>query len=119
MGVDKGATSRALASLVRHGLVDVTVDPADNRRRVMVFSEAGEKLRDQIMIVSLERDRRINAIFSPEDLATIRRLLNKLLASAREIDGFKPSTAKVVRQPAPRSRRRGTAVASEESRPPR
>jgi DNA-binding MarR family transcriptional regulator len=87
MGVDKGATSRALASLVRRGLVDVEVDTADNRRRIMVFSETGGKLRDQITNLSVERERRINAIFSADELAMLRHLLNRLLAHARDVGG--------------------------------
>ena len=64
MGVDKAATSRALASLVRRGLVRVVVDARDNRRRIMIFSDAGRKIRDRIMAVSLDRERRLNAIFT-------------------------------------------------------
>ena len=83
MGVDKAATSRALASLVRRGLVRVVVDARDNRRRIMIFSDAGRKIRDRIMAVSLDRERRLNAIFTDSERKTITALLNKLLANAR------------------------------------
>lgn len=94
MGVDKAATSRALASLVRRGLVRVVVDKRDNRRRIMIFSDAGRKIRDRIMAVSLEREHRLNAIFTDTERKTIRALLNKLLANAREVSEFEPPSAK-------------------------
>jgi DNA-binding MarR family transcriptional regulator len=90
MGIDKGATSRSLAGLVRRRLVRVTVDKTDNRRRIMVFTEAGKTLCDRIMIVSAERERWLSNIFSPDELLILRDLLNKLLDNAREVSGRDP-----------------------------
>src|ERR1700722_13815595 len=59
MGVDKGATSRALAGLERRGLVHVTVDRSDGRQRVIEFSASGRTLLERIMVVSQERERRL------------------------------------------------------------
>ena len=113
MGADKGATSRALASLVRHGLAHVTVDPADNRRRIMVFSDAGRTLCDQIMTVSSERERRLNAVFSDDELTTIRVLLNKLLANARELSAYEPPAEGMAKQPRTKPARRARAATAE------
>jgi len=90
MGVDKGATSRTAAALVRRGLARVTVDPRDGRRRIIVFTAAGATLCDQILAISAERERRLNAIFSDLELKTVRRSLNKLLMNARKISEFEP-----------------------------
>jgi DNA-binding MarR family transcriptional regulator len=85
MGIDKGATSRALSGLIRRGLARVTVDEADGRRRIMVFSAAGSKLRDRIMVATQEREHQLNSIFSEEELTTLRLLLNRFLAHARSM----------------------------------
>lgn len=90
MGIDKGATSRSLARLVRRKLVRVTVDKTDNRRRIMVFTEAGKTLCDRIMIVSAEREQWLSDIFSPDELVVLRGLLNRLLDNAREVSGRDP-----------------------------
>jgi DNA-binding MarR family transcriptional regulator len=107
MGVDKGATSRTLAGLVRRGLVQVTVDARDGRRRIMVFSDAGGKLRDQIMAVSVERERRVNAIFPEAELKAIRLLLNKLLTNVREVSEFDPPSARQTGHQRARVKQRG------------
>jgi DNA-binding MarR family transcriptional regulator len=100
MGIDKAATSRALARLVRRGLATVTVDPEDSRRRTIIFSASGLKLRDRIMSVSFERERLIDAIFSDAELAVIRLLLSKLLKGARELSTAEAQRAQVARTPA-------------------
>jgi DNA-binding MarR family transcriptional regulator len=88
MGIDKGATSRALAGLDRRGLVLITVDGEDSRRRLIELSEAGKTLRDQMMVVSRERERRLTAAFSEEELAAFRVLLKRLLTHARQVSAF-------------------------------
>jgi DNA-binding MarR family transcriptional regulator len=112
MGVDKAATSRALASLVQRGLVRVVVDERDNRRRIMVFSDAGGKMCDQIIAVSLEREHRLNAIFSEAERKTIRGLLNKLLANAREVSEFDPLAVRPTGQKRVRVKRSGEDAAN-------
>ena len=57
MGIDKGATSRALAGLQRRGLVRLTVDDADTRQRTIRFTKAGQALYDRLIVASLARKR--------------------------------------------------------------
>jgi DNA-binding MarR family transcriptional regulator len=91
MGVDKGATSRALAGLERRGLVCVTVDRSDSRQRVIELSSSGRDLHDRIMVVSQERERRLHAAFTEDELATLRALLIRLLAHAPYVSAFDPA----------------------------
>jgi DNA-binding MarR family transcriptional regulator len=90
MGIDKGATSRSVAALVRRKLVRASVDKTDNRRRTIVFTEAGKTFCDRIMIVSAERERWLSNIFTPDELVVLRELLNRLLVSAREVSEHDP-----------------------------
>ncbi len=90
MGVDKGATSRALAGLERRGLVRVTVDRTDARQRVIEFSASGRALHDRIMIVSEERERRLRSAFTEEELNALGGLLRRLLEHAPQVGAFDP-----------------------------
>jgi DNA-binding MarR family transcriptional regulator len=104
MGVDKGATSRALAVLERRGLVTVTVDKADARQRVIELTAAGKHLRDRLMTVLLEREKRLMAVFSAEEVATLSTLLQRLRAHVPSVRGPKP-TPFPRRAAAPRRKR--------------
>ena len=64
IGVDKGAMSRTVAALQRRGFLQVAVDAADARQRVIDFTPAGRKLHQRVMALALERERQMYAIFS-------------------------------------------------------
>jgi DNA-binding MarR family transcriptional regulator len=80
MGIDKGATSRALAGLQRRGLVQLTIDVADTRQRMIRFTKSGQALYDRLIVASLERERRLLSIFTQEDARTLATLLKRLHA---------------------------------------
>jgi DNA-binding MarR family transcriptional regulator len=111
MGVDKGATSRALAGLERRGLVQVTVDRADGRQRVIEFTASGRTLLERIMVVSQERERRLRSAFTEEELDTLGGLLRRLLAHAPQVSDFDPTRFSNNRAaPAIRGRRSATGT---------
>jgi DNA-binding MarR family transcriptional regulator len=80
MGIDKGATSRALAGLQRRGFVHLTIDPADTRQRMIRFTKSGRALYDRLIVASLERERKLLAIFTQEEARTLAMLLKRLHA---------------------------------------
>jgi len=77
IGVDKGAMSRTVAALQRRGVLQVTVDRSDARQRVIEFTSAGKKLHQRVLALALERERRMYAIFSDAELATLSALLRR------------------------------------------
>jgi DNA-binding MarR family transcriptional regulator len=79
-GIDKGATSRALAGLQRRGLVHLAIDPADTRQRLIRFTKSGRALYDRLIVASLERERKLLAIFTQEEARTLATLLKRLHA---------------------------------------
>jgi len=79
-GIDKGATSRALAGLQRRGLVHLAIDPADTRQRMIRFTKSGQALYDRLIVASLERERKLLAIFTQEEARTLATLLKRLHA---------------------------------------
>jgi len=80
IGVDKGAMSRTVAALTRRGFLQVTIDAADARQRVIDFTPAGKKLHQRVMALALERERQMYAIFSNDELATLSALLKRFRA---------------------------------------
>lgn len=80
MGVDKGATSRSLAVLEGRGLVTVTVHSGDGRQKVIDLTPAGRQVRDGIMAIALEREKRLMAAFSAEEAELLSDFLQRLLA---------------------------------------
>lgn len=104
MGIDKGATSRALAGLQRRGLVQLTVDGADTRQRVIQFTKAGEEVYARILSAAQERERQLLSIFAEEEKRLLSTLLQRLhahVSSAQFVDAVRS------REPAQQSRKRG------------
>ena len=64
--------------LERRELVRVTVASADARQRVIYLTAAGKQLRDRLMTVALDRERRLLSVFSAEEVETLSNLLQRL-----------------------------------------
>jgi DNA-binding MarR family transcriptional regulator len=90
IGVDKGAMSRTVAALVHRGYLQVTVDAADARQRVIQFTPAGKKLHQRVMTLALERERQMYAIFSDDELKTLSALLKRFRAHIPTVRTLKP-----------------------------
>jgi DNA-binding MarR family transcriptional regulator len=78
MGIDKAATSRALAVLERRELAKATVDATDARQRVIRLTPSGKRLRDRLIAVALDREKRVLSIFSAEEVEMLASLLQRL-----------------------------------------
>jgi len=100
MGIDKGATSRALAGLQRRGLVQLTVDDADTRQRTIQFTKAGRALYDQLIVASLAREKALLSVFSKKEVQMLAALLKRLHAHVASRGAPKSGTG-VVHPPAP------------------
>jgi DNA-binding MarR family transcriptional regulator len=88
MGVDKAAVSRALAALERRGLARGVADPSDNRQRIIELSAAGEELHGRIMIIAKERERRLLAPFTKDEVRLLSGLLRRMHANAVNVNAF-------------------------------
>ena len=98
IGVDKGAMSRTVAALARRGFLQVTVDAADGRQRVIAFTPAGKKLHQRVMALALERERLMYAIFSSDELRTLSALLKRFRAHIPTVRTPKPLPFPAARQ---------------------
>jgi len=90
MGLDKAAVSRAVAALERRGLVQIEPDPSDSRQRIIELSETGSELHGRIMIIAKERERRLLAPFTKEEVRTLAGLLRRMHANASNVNAFDP-----------------------------
>ncbi|MPZ34135.1 MAG: MarR family transcriptional regulator [Rhodospirillales bacterium] len=90
MGIDKGATSRALAGLQRRGLVHLTVDDDDTRQRTIRFTRSGQALYDRLIVASLERERKLLSVFSEKEEQVLAALLKRLQAHVSSPIASKP-----------------------------
>jgi DNA-binding MarR family transcriptional regulator len=99
MGVDKAAVSRAVAGLLRRGLLHAAPDPADNRQRLIALSPAGTDLYRKIIVVAGERQRRLLAPFSDEEQHMLAALLRRLHAHVARVDAFDPQSTRIKCDP--------------------
>jgi DNA-binding MarR family transcriptional regulator len=90
MGLDKAAVSRAVAALQRRGLVQIEPDPSDSRQRIIELSETGSELHCRIMIIAKERERRLLAPFTKEEVRILGGLLRRMHANAPNVNAFDP-----------------------------
>ena len=81
--MDKVAVSRAVARLLRTGLIEREVHGSDRRRSVLRLSEAGYAVYDQVAPMALEYERRLLSGFNEEERAALGRLLDRLDQAAR------------------------------------
>jgi DNA-binding MarR family transcriptional regulator len=78
IGFDKGPVSRSLAFMEGRGLVTIRADEADTRRRLATLTPAGRALHDRIIVVALERERRLLSCLTAEQRSTLVEVLNLL-----------------------------------------
>ena len=79
MRTDEPTASRIIASLGRGRLVRARADPADRRRRILELTAGGASLARSLAPVAAEVRRAVEAGFTPEEKATLRRLLGRVI----------------------------------------
>lgn len=76
--MDKVAVSRAVARLIAAGRIDRGTDHGDRRRSVLHLSDAGQRIRDQVVPLALDFERRLLERLDPDERADLDRLLARL-----------------------------------------
>lgn len=90
IGLDKSAVSRSLQALETSGYVGSRVDPRDARRNTVSLTEAGRALHDRVLLVALERERRLLSGLSPEEVDTLIELLGRLHGQVTHVNEYEP-----------------------------
>jgi DNA-binding MarR family transcriptional regulator len=82
--LDKGQASRAAQSLVDQGLVRKQASEIDGRGVVLTLTAKGERLWQRVMDLVERRNAEITACLSAAERAQLDRLLDRLVAHARD-----------------------------------
>jgi DNA-binding MarR family transcriptional regulator len=85
VGMDKGQISRALASLVSRKLVDREVNPQDNREVLVRLTTAGLAAHETMVAGGVERNERLLAELSEDEVAMLFRCVDRLTEIAGEM----------------------------------
>ena len=80
--LDKVAVSRAVTKLIKNGRIDREFADADKRRSILNLSEDGKKLHDEIAELALQFERDLVEGFSAEEMATLKSIMERLMARA-------------------------------------
>ena len=82
--LNKGQASRAAQSLVDQGLVRKQASEVDGRGVVLTLTAKGERLWQRVMDLVERRNAEITACLSAAERAQLDRLLDRLVAHARD-----------------------------------
>lgn len=85
--MDKVKVSRAVAGLMRRGLIRRAVDPADGRAFLLSFTRRGRNVHERIMPRALTLAATLSAAIPPEEMAVFRSVLARLEAEAARLEG--------------------------------
>ncbi|MCR9269139.1 MAG: MarR family winged helix-turn-helix transcriptional regulator [Hyphomonadaceae bacterium] len=80
--MDKPTVSRAAASLIERGILERHIDRDDRRRAPMRLTDEGEAIYAAVLPRALESERELLDALSPDEAATLHRLLSRLSAVA-------------------------------------
>ncbi len=79
LGIDPASTSQIVDRLVRRGLLEQAIDPADRRARLLRPTHVGSRLRARLRPDLLAAQGRVLGVLSPEDQETLLVLLAKVV----------------------------------------
>jgi DNA-binding MarR family transcriptional regulator len=85
--MDKVRVSRAVARLLRAGVVQRSTDRRDRRRSELRLSPRGVAIHGRIVPLALGVERELLSVLGTEERNSLDRLLAKLQARAEEIEG--------------------------------
>ena len=83
--MDKVAVSRAVAGMMKRGLVERATDRADRRRASLKLSTRGKAMHGRIVPLALEYEARLYETLSPEERRTFNSLSDRLFARAEAL----------------------------------
>jgi len=81
--MDKVAVSRAVAGLMKRGLVERATDRQDRRRASLELSARGRAMHARIVPIALEYEQRLYAALTAEERTLFDRLADRLFSHAQ------------------------------------
>ena len=84
--MDKVAVNRACKVLEERGLAQRQPNAHDGRSHLLDLTEEGVRMRDEIMPLALEMERRLFSNFTAEEVAQFRSLLDRVRGEVQDLD---------------------------------
>jgi DNA-binding MarR family transcriptional regulator len=78
IGFDKGPVSRTLSIMQQRGLISIRSDPTDRRTHSISLTPKGRGIHDEIIVVALERERRLLACLHKDEQEMLINLLGRV-----------------------------------------
>lgn len=78
IGIDKGPVSRTLNAMQARGLITIGPDPSDGRTHSIALTPQGLAIHDRIVVVALERERRLLACLREDEQEVLIDLLRRI-----------------------------------------
>jgi DNA-binding MarR family transcriptional regulator len=91
--MDKVAVSRAVAGLMKRGLIERATDQEDRRRASLALSAKGRAMHTRIVPIALEYEQRLYAALSAEERTLFDRLSDRLFIHAQAVGFLKVTGA--------------------------
>jgi DNA-binding MarR family transcriptional regulator len=93
IGFDKGPVSRTLSQMQQRGLVVIKADPNDGRSHAISMTPKGRAVHDQIMVVALERERRLLDCLDRQEREVLIGLLGRVHRNLPAVTGHPENDA--------------------------
>ena len=87
IGFDKGPVSRTLAAMEERGLVAIKADRQDGRTYSISLTSKGFATHDHVIVVALERERRLLSCLSKPERETLIELLRRVHGNLDAVKG--------------------------------
>src|SRR5690606_7596130 len=84
--MDKVAVNRACRVLEERGLAYRRPNAQDGRSHHLDLTESGTRMRDEIMPLALEMERRLFSNFTPDEVEQFRSLLERIRGEVKDLD---------------------------------
>jgi len=86
IGMDKASVSRNFKHMHESGLIEISDDPDDKRKRFAELTPAGFALHDRMLPVVMRREQRLLACLTKEERATLQSYLRRVHANLPALD---------------------------------
>lgn len=101
IGMDKASVSRCFKSMHEDGLIGLTLDGEDGRKRIATLTDKGRAIHDDIIGIALEREKTLLSVLRPDEQKT---LINILIKLHDNLPGVEIATSKYVDDHFPNAR---------------
>jgi DNA-binding MarR family transcriptional regulator len=86
IGMDKASVSRCFKSMHTDGLISMSLDKEDGRRRIATLTTKGRAIHNDILGIALERERTLLSVLEPSEHEVLISILTKLHENLPEVE---------------------------------